>query len=115
MSERRGENRYLCADLVRIDWMTGEDSFRTEEAILEDISKIGGCVQIETPIPLGSTVMLSIHDARFTGHVCYCVYRDYGYFIGIRFSDETVWSEDQVVPDHLTNLQRLGEPAAGVN
>jgi hypothetical protein len=49
-----------------------------------------------------------IGDWTFDGEVCYCTYRDYGYFVGIRFSDETVWSSDQVVPQHLVNLQALG-------
>jgi hypothetical protein len=107
MSERRNDSRYLCADLVHVEWLKGEDELRSEEGILEDISEIGGCVQLENPVPLGSTIMLSIHGAKFVGHVCYCFYRDYGYFIGIHFSDETVWSVDKVVPDHLTNLQAL--------
>ena len=107
MNERRIESRYLCADLVRVDWLEGEDGFRTEQAILEDISPAGGCVQLESPVPLGSTLSISIHDEMFTGYVCYCVYRDYGYFVGVRFSAETVWNRDKVVPDHLTNLYEL--------
>jgi hypothetical protein len=112
MSERRIEGRYLCADLVKVEWLSGEDEFRTEQAILEDISEVGGCVQVENPIPLGSTIMLSIHDADFFGHVCYCVFRDYGYFIGIRFSEDTVWTREKVVPEHLTNLYQLAQDAA---
>ena len=117
MSERRNESRYLCADLVRVDWLADgvrdeDDTFRTEEAVLEDISEVGGCVQTEIPIPLGATILLSIHDAKFVGSVCYCVFRDYGYFVGIRFSDETVWSAETVIPDHLTNLQELAHQAS---
>jgi hypothetical protein len=117
MSERRNESRYLCADLVRVDWVADgatdeEDIFRTEEAVLEDISEVGGCVQTEITIPLGATIMLSIHGAKFMGNVCYCVFRDYGYFVGIRFSDETVWSAETVIPDHLTNLQELASQAS---
>ena len=107
MSERRIEGRYLCADLVKVDWLFGEDEFRTDEAVLEDISAVGSCVQVENPIPLGASIMLSIHEERFIGHVCYCVFRDYGYFIGIRFSADTVWNEDKVLPQHLTNLTQL--------
>lgn len=112
MSERRIESRYLCAALVTVDWVsineaTNEQELRTEEALLEDISEIGGCVQLEGPVPLGSNIMLSIQDQRFVGRVCYCVYRDYGYFVGIRFSEETVWNQEKVVPNHLTNLHEL--------
>jgi len=107
MSERRIESRYLCADLVRVDWLVGEDEFRTEQAVLEDISEVGGCVQLEIPIPLGSGITLSIHEERFSGYVCYCVFRDYGYFVGIRFSAENVWNAEKVTPEHLTNLHEL--------
>ena len=109
MNERRNESRYLCADLVHVEWLKGEDEFVSEEAVLEDISELGGCVQTENPVPLGSTILLSIHDAKFIGQVCYCFYRDYGYFVGIQFSDETAWSVDKVTPEHLTNLQALAQ------
>ena len=116
MTERRNESRYLCADLVRVEWLAGKDKFMTEQALLEDISEVGGCVQMEHPVPLGSTMMITIKadgkDAFFAGHVCYCVYRDYGYFVGMRFSEDTVWNEQAVVPQHLTNLQKLALHAA---
>ena len=93
--------------------MTGEDESRTVEAVLEDISPLGGCVQVEEEIPLGSTITLWLSDSQFAGHVCYCVYRDYGYFVGVRFSDETVWSPETVAPEHLINLEEIAQAAAG--
>jgi hypothetical protein len=132
MMERRLESRFLCADLVRVDWLAsrgesgrveqGEGEFRTVEAVLEDISTLGACVQVEERIPLGAAILLSAHSglissapndtgeaARFSGHVSYCAYRDYGYFVGIRFSDETHWSSLIFAPRHLTNLAALSE------
>jgi hypothetical protein len=118
MTERRNESRYLCADLVRVDWLAGEgnssEDFQSEQALLEDISELGGCVQLDHPIPLGATMMISIGEAFFAGKVCYCVYRDYGYFVGMRFEDDSAWSEDTVVPQHLTSLQKLAIQAAGI-
>jgi hypothetical protein len=107
MNERRFEGRFLCADLVRIDWQAGVNP-RTAEAVLEDISALGACVQVEEPIPPGTAIsMLTTESARFTGWVTYCVYRDYGYFVGIRFSNETRWSSGVYEPQHLTNLEEL--------
>jgi hypothetical protein len=108
MNERRFEGRCLCAQLVRVEWPGG-----VVEAVLEDISALGGCVQVEEPIPLGSALALSIGESNFDGHVCYCVFRDYGYFVGIRFSKDTVWSRDQVVPQHLTDLRAIARQARG--
>ena len=96
------ETRCLCADLVRLTWSGG-----TVEAVLEDIAGPGGCVQVEEPIPLGSAMTLTIGGSKFSGHVCYCVYRDYGYFVGLRFSADKAWTVDQVAPQHLTNLETL--------
>jgi hypothetical protein len=102
--------------------MESEDDFRTVEAVLEDISPLGACVQVEERIPLGATISISAHSspanttlgafkepARFSGHVSYCAYRDYGYFVGVRFSDETKWSSGVFEPRHLTNLALLSQ------
>lgn len=123
--KRRFEGRFLCADLVRVDWLVGEGAgpvpeersvnARTAEAVLEDISALGACVQVEEFILPGAAISISaiagladpIETTRFTGWVSYCVYRDYGYFVGIQFSNETKWSSDAFEPQHLTNLEAL--------
>ncbi len=140
MDNRRLEGRFLCADLVQLDWLTdnglraiapgnpgpgeageqrnegqwreaaGSDYgvVRSEQALLEDISPLGGCVQLEEPVPVGSIVMLTVGATPFYGHVCYCTFRDDTYFIGLRFSNDTPWSTRVVVPQHLVSLRQLG-------
>lgn len=133
MSERRLENRFLCAELVTVKWVAAEaeteygsggslgaaggapDRHRTVEAVLEDISALGACVQVEDRIPLGAAISISAHhgpgasggEARFSGYVSYCEYRDFGYFVGVRLSDETPWSTGAFEPEHLTNLAAM--------
>jgi len=107
MSERRLENRFLCADLVKVDWYLESGKCTTVDAVLEDISRVGGCVQVEDPIPIGAMTHLTIGESIFAGQVSYCVFRDYGYFVGMNFSDESVWSAEEVRPLHLTNLRSL--------
>jgi hypothetical protein len=41
--------------------------------------------------------------------VQYCLYRDYGYFAGIRLLEETKWSSGIFIPQHLTDLGSLVE------
>ena len=106
VKEKRFESRCLCAQLIRVDWPGGP-----VEAVLEDISALGACVQVEESVPLGSPLALSIGKSEFRGHVCYCVYRDYGYFVGIRFAEDTQWSRDQVAPQHLTDLEAFARHA----
>ena len=111
----RLEGRFLCADLVRLDWLAGEDNFRSEQALLEDISPTGGCVQLDEPVALGSIVMLTVGTTPFYGHVCYCTWRDDGYFVGLRFSNDTMWSVGVVEPRHLVNLEQLSWQAQARN
>ena len=128
MSERRLEDRFLCAELVTVDWVAAEaesegkvsDAPRIVEAVLEDISALGACVQVEDRIPLGAAISISAHHgggdsagARFSGYVSYCEYRDFGYFVGIRLSDETPWSTVAFEPEHLTNLAAMSRRGAG--
>lgn len=109
MNEQRLESRFMCADLVRIDWRAGEGDPQTLSALLEDICSQGACVQIEEPIPVAAVVTMSAGEARLSGVVSYCAFRDYGYFAGITFSDENAWSSGVFEPKHLTNLLNLGE------
>lgn len=102
--ERRLEGRFLCADVAKMTWSNGN---RSVDALLEDISPFGASVQVEEEIQTGTRIGLAIGGARFTGRVTYCIYRDYGFFAGIRFSDDTMWSSAQVVPQHLTDLRAL--------
>ncbi len=107
MDDRRKEGRFLCADLVRLDWVDGDAESGSEQALLEDISALGACVQMDHPLPLGATVMLSMGATPFYGSVNYCTWRDDGYFIGLRFCDDSKWSAGLVRPDHLLSLTDL--------
>jgi hypothetical protein len=109
MNERRLDGRFLCADLVRVDWLTGYGMkgrrvSRTAQALLEDICETGACVQVEEMIPVGTPVVISSGKIQFCGNVLYCEYRDFGYFAGIQLLDETQWSSSIFVPQHLTDL-----------
>jgi hypothetical protein len=83
------------------------------EAVLEDICETGACVQVEEMIPVGTPVVISVIDksgeTQFCGNVQYCLYRDYGYFAGIRLLEETKWSSGIFIPQHLTDLGSLVE------
>jgi hypothetical protein len=104
--ERRLEGRFLCADVVSLTCLEGK-RVRTMEAVLEDISPLGACVQVEEKVPLGTEVVLTAADKRLYGVVSYCVYRDYGYFVGVHFADETHWSRRVFEPDHLISMETL--------
>jgi len=105
MTERRTKKRLLCADLVRVDWRV-----RTLEGVLEDISPQGACVQLDEPIPPGEAMSISrpaADDALFQGLVTYCVRRDCGFLVGVRFTGRAAGPSAAFEPQHLTNPELL--------
>jgi hypothetical protein len=107
MQERRSEVRMLCADLVEVGWKDREGKTRKAQAILEDISAAGACLQVEAPIPLGVAVHWRSPKKEFCGDVRYCTYREIGYFVGVQFHSASRWSKKDYRPQHLLDLQRL--------
>lgn len=107
MNERRNESRFLCAELIRVKWQGLGDAWQSVEAVLEDISPVGICVQVEKPIALRTPAGIVMGDREYRGDVTYCVYRDYGYFVGIRLTEDSRWSAGAFVPQHLTDLTTL--------
>jgi hypothetical protein len=108
LKEHRTEPRSLCADLVRVEWTDGAGNACACDALLEDISSKGACLQLELRIPENIEISVS-HGPDWTMlcQTVYCLYRDIGYFVGIRFDERTRWSETAFRPQHLLNLADL--------
>ncbi len=112
MNERRIEPRMLCAELIEIRWCDKDGSPCTGMANLEDISLSGACLHMERPIPRGATVKILYGDGELVGAVQYYLYRDWGYFLGVEFSDGCKWSSHHFKPQHLLDPRILVERAA---
>jgi hypothetical protein len=112
MQNRRVEPRMLCADLVDVQWKDKNGRTRRTVANLEDISLSGACVQVDLPIPLQTTLRISYPKGELQGKVCYCVYREIGYFLGIEFEPGFRWSQRQFRPQHLLDPRRLVQRVA---
>jgi hypothetical protein len=112
MRERRSEIRMLCADLVEVNWKDAAGKRRKAQAVLEDISSSGACLQLESPVPLGVLVHWRSPKMEFSGLVRYCVYREIGYYLGVEFDDGSRWSKRVFKPQHLLDLEHLMNTAA---
>ena len=97
----------LCADLVEVRWKDREGKTQKAQAILEDISAAGACLQVEAPIPLGTEVSWRSPKKEFHGDVRYCTYREIGYFVGVQLHPASRWSKKIYRPQHLLDLKRL--------
>lgn len=97
----------LCADMVEVCWKDGTGKPRRAMALLEDIAPSGACLQLETAIPRGTKLRWKCPKQEFAGRVCYCVFREIGYFLGVRFDAARPWSQKAYKPQHLLDLQCL--------
>lgn len=109
MADRRIEPRLLCADLVDIEWSDGKDRVRRTVANLEDISSFGACLQVEDEIPLRTTIRMTLMKNEYVGEVRYCVFREFGYFLGVQFEPGVKWNSRVFKPLHLFDPRRLLE------
>jgi hypothetical protein len=97
----------LCADLVDVVWKDKTGRKRRTVANLEDISLSGACLQMDAPVPLQTTVLISFPKGELQGQVRYCVYREIGYFLGVQFEPGSKWSLRSFKPQHLLDPRRL--------
>ena len=97
----------LCADLVDVQWKDKTGRMRRAVANLEDISVSGACIQVDRPVPLETKLRITYTNGEFMGRVCYCVYREIGYFLGIEFDPGYRWSVRQFRPQHLLDPRGL--------
>ena len=107
MQNRRAEPRMLCAELVDVVWKDKSGRTRRAVANLEDISLSGACLQVDGPVPLQTKLRILYPKGELRGHVCYCVYREVGYFVGVEFEPGFRWSLRQFRPQHLLDPRRM--------
>lgn len=97
----------LCADLIEVCWKDEAGKSQKTQAVLEDISASGACLQVEIPVPLGVDLRWRSPKKEFTGTVRYCDYREIGYFVGVQFDASSKWSRKAYRPEHFLDPQRL--------
>lgn len=111
MQEKRNDNRLLCAELVELVWQNESGNQRHAIANLEDISLCGACLQLEREIRPGTPVAINYGDGELLGTVRYCLYREFGYFLGIELNESCRWSSLHYKPQHLLDPRELVERA----
>ena len=99
----------MCADLVNIEWQDEDGGIHQDVANLEDISALGACLQVESEIPLRATIRMTVLENEFVGEVRYCVYREFGFFLGVQFEPGVKWNSTEFQPLHLFDPRQLLE------
>jgi hypothetical protein len=112
MEERRIDPRLLCAELVEVIWTDEAGRQCRRVANLEDISLCGACVQVESPVPNGTSVSMHYGDGQLRGTIRYCLYQGIGYFLGVEFDEGCRWSRKHFRPRHLLDPQLFTRTSA---
>ncbi len=96
--ERRREPRHLCSHLLEVIAASGR-----QEAVLEDLSPEGAAValMVEKAIEAATVVELSAPDFHARAEVRYCLPRDGGFRLGLRFMEGFRWQPGVWQPEHL--------------
>jgi hypothetical protein len=100
MKDRRIEPRFLCAELVQVEWAA-----RTEVVNLDDISISGACLLSSSRIPAGSAVLMTYTEGQLPGIVRYCAPFAEDYLVGLQFTFGCKWSSDFFEPAHLLDIR----------
>jgi len=107
MEDRRAETRLMCADMVGLRWKDKSGYENHCMAILEDISPSGACVQLDSPMPLGTSLVIEYQKVRLEGSVCYCFFQEIGYWTGVHFAPKVKWSPRRFRPRHLLDWKNV--------
>ena len=97
----------LCADMMEVEWTDGTGCLHIATALLEDISAVGACLQMERELPVSAEVELRYHGVDMPAKIKYCVYQEIGFYVGIEFREGFQWSEQAFQPDHLLDLSKM--------
>ena len=107
MLDRRSETRLMCADMVGVQWQDESGKKCNCTGLLEDISASGACLQMDDPIALGTSLAIKYRKGHLEGSVCYCFFREIGYWVGVEFDPQAKWSRREYRPRHMLDLKKL--------
>lgn len=97
----------MCADMVEVQWKEDSGEIYTCTGLLEDISPSGACLQLDSPLAIDKKLMIEYRKVRLEGSVCYCFFRDIGYWVGVQFTARHKWSRKDFRPRHLFDPRKL--------
>jgi len=104
VKQRRSEDRYLCADAIKMVWTPEQGFPRTDLVILGNISPSGACLETEEPISVNTVVELEFGIDRCQAVVKHCEYDKVNYMLGVQFKAGYHWSSDQWEPKYLIQI-----------
>ena len=112
-AESRSGNRFLCSELVRLEWTSQFGRSRSATANLEEIEERGAVLQCDGPIRRGTRIRIRTPGVDLNGVVLGCTADFIGYFLEVEFVKGSRWSREVYEPAHLLDPRSL-TPQAGL-
>ena len=107
MPEHRGPWRYICSELVRVDYEAAPGTIQQLDGNLEEISRAGAVLLLGASVRRGAAVSFRVQERRLRCVVDSWVYEPpLGYFVRVRFLDGYEWREEHFQPAHVLKLPR---------
>jgi hypothetical protein len=111
VSEKRRDDRLLCAGLVEVHWADADGRASATIANLDDLSSGGVSLLLECPLALGAQVEFSVAGLSVSGEVRYCNPAELGWIAGVEFGPESQWDPAVCPPEHLLDPKSIPENA----
>jgi hypothetical protein len=107
MAEGKIECRYLCSELVRVDYESAPGTVEQLTGNLEEISPTAAVLLLDTSVRRGHALSFSAQNRRLHCVVDSWVYEPaIGYFVSVCFSGGYEWREEHFTPEHFLKLAR---------
>ncbi|HEX4771595.1 MAG TPA: hypothetical protein VH351_12230 [Bryobacteraceae bacterium] len=108
--ERRGGNRLLCSNIVRLTWSEPSGERRAEIAILENMSLSGVGLFLGVHVPDGLEIKIAANEMLVSGVVRTCQFRENGWLVCVELDAESKWAQEPksgFVPEHFLDVSLL--------
>jgi hypothetical protein len=95
---------------VRVSWTESSGRRREEVVILENLSLAGVGLFSGVPVPESAPIQILGNQARLTGQVRQCGFRENGYVVGVELDEDSKWAQQPnsgFVPEHLLDVSLL--------
>ena len=107
MVEHGSDWRYLCSEMVEVDYETTPGTVLKLDANLEEIAPNRAILLLEVSVRRGNALSFRAQGRRLRGVVESWLYEPpLGYFVTVRFEDGYEWREEQFRPQHTLKLAR---------
>jgi len=104
---KAAQRRYLCSELVEVQWVDEFGQRQELTANLEEIWSRGAQLLMELPVRPGTRLGFKTRGPFFEGRAIRCDADPLGYFVTVAFNRDIRWSPELYRPAHLLDPSKV--------